>query len=140
MKRKPKPSRIAQEAAAELHRMRHISTLERVRAYLEGREPAPDLPGYDPNYKGMSGPGDTSSDFFSYLEEQNVIDHAVAKKVRQGLRRGGNKGQMTSQSGRRLSAVMQPQESRFRPSLRKSENSMASSAPHQSRHTTAGRG
>jgi hypothetical protein len=71
--------------------MRHISTLERVRAYLEGREPAPDLPGYDPNYKGMSGPGDTSSDFFSYLEEQNVIDHAVAKKVRQGLRRGGNK-------------------------------------------------
>jgi hypothetical protein len=87
MKRKPKLSRIAQEAAAELHRKHHISTLERTRAYLEGREPVPDLPGYDPNYKGMAGPGNMSSDAFSWIEEQNAINHAIAQQ----LKRGGRK-------------------------------------------------
>jgi hypothetical protein len=58
---------------------------------LEGREPVPDLPGYDPNYTGMEGPGETSSELLSWIEEQIAIDRAIAESVRRGLRRGGNK-------------------------------------------------
>jgi len=90
--RKPKPSRLAEKAAHEWHVMRHTSLLERIRAILEGREPVPDLPGYDPNYRGMEGPGETfSSELWSWIEEQNVINGAIAESVRRGLRRGGNK-------------------------------------------------
>jgi hypothetical protein len=92
VKRKPKSSRLAAEAARKWHAMRHTSTLEHMRAYFEGREPVPDLPGYDPNYRGMEGPGETfSSELWSWIEEQNVINGAIAESVRRGLRRGGNK-------------------------------------------------
>jgi hypothetical protein len=56
------------------------------------RTSVPDLPGYDPNYRGMEGPGETfSGELCSWIEEQNAINGAIAESVRRGLRRGGNK-------------------------------------------------
>jgi hypothetical protein len=88
-KRKPKRSRLAEEAAQKWHALRHTSSVETLRAYFERRDPIPDLPGYDPNYTGMGGPGDMSSDLMSWIEEQNFINRAIGESLRQG--RGAKK-------------------------------------------------
>lgn len=124
MSRKPKPSRLAEKAAHEWHAQRHTSTLERVRAYLEGREPVPDLPGYDANYTGMEGPGETfSSELWSWIEEQNVINRAISESVRRGLRRGGNK--------KADDVAIWREFQRRRPTSRKSDTALTEEIGHQ---------
>jgi hypothetical protein len=95
---------LAEQALREAREARSVSLLERVKAYprddattssadaaTSGTDCEAEEPEVYSSWTEAGGPGETSSSLFSWIEEQNVINRAIAQKVRAGLRRGGRR-------------------------------------------------
>jgi hypothetical protein len=94
MKPKRKLSRLAGQALREARE--GVSRLEAAKALVRGDATIPKViipSAAHPitSWTEMGGPGDTAADLFLWTEEQNIIDHATGKKVKEGGRNGGRR-------------------------------------------------